>query len=130
MITRLKNSVVPNILCFCLAVYLFNISVDIPDRKSESFRENLTYNDQESFVEFFVEKILGYENAFPEYDDVDREEESSVSNGFHFFFYEAFDLNVNNNIAFRQGSKTYHYLFLSTSTPYLEVSSPPPDFNV
>lgn len=130
MITRLKNSVIPNILCFCLAVYLFNISVDIPDRKSESFSENLTYNDQESFIEFFVEKILGYDDAFPEYDDVDHEEESSVSNGFHFFFYEAFDLNVNDNIAFRQDSNTYHYLFLSTSTPYLDVSSPPPDFNV
>lgn len=130
MITWLENNVISNVLCFCLAVYIFNISVDIPDRKGESFSENLSFNDQESFVEFFIEKILGYEDAFAEYDDVDNEEESSFSNGFHNVFYNELNISVNHSKVLSRQDKSYHYLFISTSSPYLEVSSPPPDFNV
>ncbi|MEX1191599.1 MAG: hypothetical protein WEA99_06460, partial [Brumimicrobium sp.] len=85
MIEKINKSFIANIFCFCLALYLFNISVDIPDKKSETFTEDLTYNDQESIVEFFVEKVLGFKNFFKEYDDVDNSEESSFHNGFNLY---------------------------------------------
>lgn len=128
--SSVNNNILTNIICFCFALYLFNISVDIPDPDGESFSENLSYNDQESIVEFFVEKILGYTNAFPEYDDIDHEEESHIFYGFHLYFQDDFNTEDDNHLIVKETSNSYHYLFIPAGQPYLEVSSPPPDFNV
>jgi len=53
-----------------MAVYLLNISVDT----AEHLPEDLSINDQESFVEIIVEKLLGYEHAIGEFDDHNSEE--------------------------------------------------------
>ncbi len=57
-----------------MGLYLLNISVDTADANPEHIAEDLTINDQESLVEIIVEKILGFENAFAEYDDHDKED--------------------------------------------------------
>ncbi len=62
-----------------MAIYLLNISVDTADRNPAHLPEDLTYNDQESIVEIVVEKILGFEQAFEEYDDPDNENQESNS---------------------------------------------------
>lgn len=56
-----------------MGLYLLNISIDTTDPYPEYIPEDLSINDQESIVELFVEKILGYENAIKEYDDHDTE---------------------------------------------------------
>lgn len=63
-----------------MALYLLNISVDTADPHPEYIPEDLSINDQESIIEIIVEKILGYENAFIEYDDHDTEDHNKKSN--------------------------------------------------
>lgn len=57
-----------------MALYLLNISADTADLPSNSIHENLAINDQESFIEIFIEQILGYENAIMELNDADPQD--------------------------------------------------------
>jgi len=104
-----------------------NISVDTPDRSADFYQENLSYNDQESMVEIFIEKILGFQNTFEEYDDVDHEEESSVNHG-STFFIDDHRLNIT---GVEQMSDTqapgFYYVFKKVLSPFQEIPSPPPD---
>lgn len=127
MFSALNRIIVFPAICLMMGLHLFNISVDVPDKSSEFYAENLSYNDQESIIEFFVEKILGFKDAFTEYDDVDHEKESNSSNILHFFLnHNHFDLNDCLSLA-ETDKKGYHYPFLTLSRPFLEIPSPPPD---
>lgn len=80
MIRQIRNSVFIKILWGLLGLYLLNISVDVADPNSENIPEDLTINDQESIIEIIVEQILGYEDAFKEYDDADNEGQNRKTN--------------------------------------------------
>lgn len=54
-----------------LALHILNLSVDSPDAQPYFVAEDLSINDQESFIELVVEKIFGFEDAFAEFDDPD-----------------------------------------------------------
>ncbi len=56
-----------------MGIYFLNISIDSADLTTQSVSEDLNINDQESILEFFVEKVFGCEDAFVEYDDHDLE---------------------------------------------------------
>lgn len=71
MISLIQNSSFTKILSGLIALYLLNISVDIADPNPDYIPEDLSFNDQESLFEIFVEQILGYENAIREFDDPD-----------------------------------------------------------
>lgn len=60
-----------------MSIYLLNISVDASDPNPDYIPEDLTFNDQESIIEIFVEKVLGFEDAINEYDDRDAEDHNS-----------------------------------------------------
>ncbi|QNR24591.1 hypothetical protein [Croceimicrobium hydrocarbonivorans] len=77
MISILRNSKALSLLWGIMAFYLLNISVDTRDFQANDIPEDLSFNDQESMVEIIVEQILGYEDAFIEYDDPDTEESQS-----------------------------------------------------
>lgn len=59
---------------------MLNISVDAADPNPEHIPEDLSINDQESIIEIIVEKVLGYEDAFKEYDDRDTEDQNKKTN--------------------------------------------------
>lgn len=63
-----------------MSFYLLNISVDVADPNPQHIAEDLTYNDQESIIELFVEQVLGYENAINEYDEHDHENHNKKKN--------------------------------------------------
>jgi len=63
-----------------MGLYLLNISVDTADPKPEHIPEDLSINDQESILEIVFEKVLGYEDAFKEYDDHDKEDHNKKTN--------------------------------------------------
>lgn len=69
-----RNHIIFRIFCFVLALHIFNISVDMPDGKPDDVPEDLTINDQESFVELVLEKCVGIDNAIAEHDESDDEE--------------------------------------------------------
>lgn len=63
-----------------MGLFLLNISVDTKDLNPEYIPEDLSINDQESIIEIVVEKVLGYEDAFKEYDDHDTEDHKQKTN--------------------------------------------------
>lgn len=68
----LRNNIISRIFCFLLALHIFNVSVDMPDAQPDYVSEDLTFNDQESFVELVLEKVLGIDNAVAEHDEADE----------------------------------------------------------
>ena len=108
-------------------LYFINISIDLPDQYPDYIKENLSYNDQESFIELISEKLLGYENAFIEYDDHDNEESSDKKNS---------KLNwLAENIGIFQFSEMNRFIQLDLSIYHqhiycsndLDATSPPPE---
>lgn len=77
MLTYIRNSKLSRILWGIMALHIFNISVDTVDPTPHHVAEDLSFNDQESIVEIFVEQVLGYEDAIKEYDDNDIEANNS-----------------------------------------------------
>lgn len=77
MIHRIRHSDYLKLFWGLMAAFLLNLSVDAPDPFPQHVPEDLTHNEQESITEWVVEKVLGYENAFVEYDDDDGDERSS-----------------------------------------------------
>ncbi len=63
-----------------MGIYLLNISVDTADPNPNHIPEDLSINDQESIVEIIVEQVLGFEDAFKEYDDNDTEDCNKKTN--------------------------------------------------
>lgn len=63
-----------------MGLFLLNISVDSADPNPEHIPEDLCFNDQESIVEIVVEKVLGFEDAFKEYDDHDTKDHNKKKN--------------------------------------------------
>lgn len=63
-----------------MGLYLLNISVDPADPNPPHIPEDLTINDQESIIEIIVEQILGFEDAFKEYDDNDTQDHNKKTN--------------------------------------------------
>lgn len=111
-----------------MALYIFNLSADAPDFYFESIPEDLTYNEQESFVEILVEKVLGFEDAIAEYDDNDDTQESALKKNVSLDF---FVISEYSNSRLEQltncreeGNSQYHHLF---SSSFLEIQSPPPE---
>ena len=109
-----------------MGLYLLNISVDTADPNPNYIPEDLSFNDQESIIEIVVEQILGYENAFEEYDDHDREEHNKKKN-------VKIDFLVNQAIP----NEIPRQLFIKKKRPFLdhearltngfnEIASPPP----
>ena len=63
-----------------MGLYLFNISIDTVDPNPEYLPEDLSINHQESIIEIVVEKFLGYEDAFKEYDEPNTEDQNKNTN--------------------------------------------------
>lgn len=80
VLTQLRNTAFTRILWGFMGLYLLNISVDSADPNPEHIPEDLSINDQESIIEIVFEKILGYEDAFEEYDDRDAEDHNKKTN--------------------------------------------------
>ncbi|GGB68019.1 hypothetical protein GCM10007424_05000 [Flavobacterium suaedae] len=63
-------------LCFFLALYILNLSVDSPDTHNFAATDSLQINDQESILEIVIEKVLKFDDVIIEYDDDDDAETS------------------------------------------------------
>lgn len=109
-----------------MGLFLLNISVDSVDPYPDYIPEDLSFNDQESIIEIVVEKILGFENAFEEYDDPDGEDHNKKNN-----------VKVNLLVHFYANYKSPHLLTLQNSrhfpdygtvltSGFEEIDSPPP----
>ena len=110
-----------------MILVLLNICVDSQDPIAFQFKENTAINDQESIIEIVVEKLLGYENAIAEYDDVDGDQ-SQQSTGKN-VSVELCITHPSPYILSRYKKLNQDYfqqLRLNPHPGYLSISSPPP----
>ena len=84
MIAQRNISSSASFFSFFLALHLLNFSIDSKDAHPDYIVEDLTYNDIESILEFTFEILLGFDNAFFEYDEEDEEDGSRM--GFYLFY--------------------------------------------
>ena len=109
-----------------MALYLFNLSADAPDQAPDYIPEDLSINDQESFVEIFLERILGFSSAIPEYDEDDHENKKKNANtGFDFAFWQSTYSKSLHNIFTNNTLDYFHYASTLTEG-FLQITTPPP----
>jgi hypothetical protein len=109
-----------------MGLYLFNISVDIADPEPQHIPEDLSFNDQESFVELILEKVLGYEDAIKEVDDHDAEDYNKLKNTqVDLTSQEVSALNFKQFISFQQETIYPHYQ-AGLTQGFGKIDSPPP----
>lgn len=71
-----RQHIIFKVFCCLFAIHIFNISVDMPDSNPDNIAEDLTINDQETFVELVLEQFIGIENAIEEHDEPGNESQS------------------------------------------------------
>ena len=68
----LKHPVVLRCVWLLMGLHILNFSIDPPDVLPDSVKEDLSYNEIESFGELFLEDVLCIPNAVPEHDEQDN----------------------------------------------------------
>lgn len=129
MLSDLRAHFITRLFCFIFGLYLLNIGVDAPDLYEESVPEDLSFNDQESLVEIFIEKILGFEDAIKEYDDNDTKNSKNPNKRVNIdqFIFPALTINFHNqNVGANEPFKSF--LAQKIKNIYLDTFSPPPEF--
>lgn len=86
------------IFCVLLAFHIFNISVDMPDAQPDYIAEDLTINDQESFIELVLEQVLGIDDAIAEHDEQDESNDQNFEMCKDFKLYNQSAQNIIFNI--------------------------------
>lgn len=110
-----------------MALHLLNISVDTADPNPEYIAEDLSLNDQESFVEMFIEKVLGFENAIAEYDDPDTQDhDNKQSNKIELVLLYSCRSD-SSNLFLKAGKQKYPLYTARLTHRYLQLDPPPPE---
>jgi hypothetical protein len=128
MIKQIRHSFLTRFLWGFMSLYLLNCFVDSPDAQPSHFPEDLTYNDLESIIEIVVEKVLGFENAIPEYDDNDTNQDFAGKSTFLIDFFivpNSALCSTDNYRCLKKGKLAEQNWILSS--PYYEIHTPPPD---
>jgi len=106
---------------------MLNVCIDAPDAFLHHIPEDLSYNDQESIAEVIIEKILGYENAIPEYDDRETDQSLVFKNS---LVLDNFTLPGANSkltsLADQKNAFKRGLYLLYFPIQYLDIPSPPP----
>lgn len=125
MFRAIRNNRILRFFWGVFALFLLNVSIDSPDTYHQTVHEDLAFNDQETIIELVVEKILGYEDAFPEYDDTDSENEEKKA-GFKIEVISASDLALFSFVEAVNDRKEFHLLKENLLTGYAQFEGPPP----
>ncbi len=112
------------------SLYLVNCCVDIFKGGSNLQKETAGFNNQESIIELVVEKVLGYENAIPEFHNSETgQQHFSEKNSSPDLFFNAPAL-LTLNILHSHVSLHDLYTNKRISKPCLKISIPPPEFSL
>jgi hypothetical protein len=127
MVKFIRNSTFGTYLWFFMAVYFLNCSVDAPDIQILSQQENLKFNDQESIIELLVEKVLGFENAIIEQNDVDESQQNTIRKIISLDYILFHDSNFCLTNFYNWNSNKKHFLlFQKFDSIPLDIIAPPP----
>lgn len=113
-------------LCFLLAFYILNLSVDSPDTHNYRLSDNLLINDQESILEILIEKVFKFDNAIVEYDEDDTEASfKKDKNNIDFYILH---LKHSAHIEIdRYDNNNFSSVNRKIRNVYFKIPSPPPD---
>ena len=110
-----------------MAIYFLNGSIDAPDIQILSQQENLKFNDQESIIELLVEKVLGFENAIIEQDDIDESQQNTIKKIISLDYFVFYHSKSSLNVFYNWNSIEKHFLlFQKVDTISLDIIAPPP----
>lgn len=127
---RLKQHSVFKIVWMVMALHILNFSMDAPDATNSTITEDLSFNEIESFTEWFAEDVLNIEDAFSESDEQGDEESGFIKKIVDIKFYQvAFEDEIKTpslkNIKNNSTSVNYSKPFCASI--YISIFSPPPE---
>jgi hypothetical protein len=126
----LRQHSILKIVWMVIALHILNFSLDAPDATNSAVAENLSFNEIESFTEWFAEEVLNIEDAFSEADEQGDEESGFIKKIVDIKFYQVvFEdetitpslINIKNN------STSVNYSKPFCATIYISIFSPPPE---
>ncbi len=121
-----RHGLLFRVLCYLIALHLFNFSIDPPDSQPDFVEEDLSINDIESITEFLAEVVFGYTDAFAEHDEADGNNETTVD--FGNVFYTAHESAIQLTPGGTPFSVNYFIAGNSNfSVLAREIASPPPE---
>lgn len=106
-------------------LHFINVSIDIVDPSPSYIPEDLSYNDQESVIEFIFEKVLGFTNAFEEYDDNDNGD-YKISN---YFVAQNKQILLDHQFCLVSEKKEFANYIALPSNGFVQIQFPPPKFS-
>lgn len=110
-----------------MAFYFLNCSIDAPDVQILSQEENLKFNDQESIIELIVEKVLGFESAIVEQDEVESSPQETIKKSFSLDYYIFHENNfIKSGCHYWNAKEKLFSPLFSFRDVFLEIVSPPP----
>jgi hypothetical protein len=127
---KLRQHSILKIVWMAIALHILNFSLDAPDATNSTVAEDLSFNEIESFTEWFAEDVLNIEDAFKESDEQGDEESDFIKKIIDIKFYQVVLedeiltpslKNIKNNIT----SVNYSNPFCSSI--YISIFSPPPE---
>ena len=124
--SKIRNNNIMNLFWGFMSFYLLNISIDTGELNFFSSYKNTVYNDQESFIEFIAEKILGFENTFSEFDDPDYEDHHK-SKSFKIEIVVNSETSRSLNLSLRSACKYPNKMDVDILQGYQTLCSPPPE---
>jgi len=112
-------------LSLLLAIHILNFSIDSQDAAPDHIAEDLSLNDIESFYEFFLEDIVGIQNAVEERDERDQDDGGSFESKKFYFS------SVVSSVQSKPTDYIYELHVPKHNCPelairYSEIESPPP----
>lgn len=126
MIEKLRNNVLLRLKWGFLCLHMLNISIDFSESRAAYLPEDLSYNDQESIVEFIVEKVIGIENAFEEHQDDDSQDHNQSQYykiDFMRFDNESIEKITSSEVKFK---RNYYFQHQHLLDGFTQLEKPPP----
>lgn len=126
------NKIFLRIILLFLSIQILNVSIDTKDSYSTNLPEDLEFNDQESIVEFILEKCFRIENAIQEHDETDQEDGGSLD--FHkitLHIHQGIKVSIPILTLFFYSNSKSCYLHLNNfaKSLYLDIIAPPPKYS-
>lgn len=122
----IRQSRILNLVWLSFSLLIFNYSVDVPDQYTDYVAEDLSYNDIESISEFFLEVVLGIDNAVPEHDEDDSDDQSGFSKKIDIPIFQKILIEEKAFVCAVQTEHNFSHFQFFIENPYLSGQRKPP----
>ena len=125
VLKKFRNNVFIKILFGFLGFHLLNISIDIPKITPIKQFEELSFNNQESIVGFFLEKILGCENTLEKYENSSDDFKQNKNFDFELIAAKGSFFNIK-LLPTKLSKQKFSELVQQLTSEHQELDTPPP----